>query len=101
MATSKERMQEILACMPGVGDVTARAMMGEYLLYYRGKLFGGVYDGKLLVKSFPSAKQMLSDAAEIVPYPGAKPMLEIKTLDPWKMSVFLEAIYPEIPEKRK
>ncbi len=100
MSTSKEQLQYFLSMMPGVGDVTSRAMMGEYLLYYRGRLFGGIYDGRLLVKNIPSAKQMLTDCAEVIPYLGAKAMLEICQPDPIFMLELLETIYPDLPEKR-
>lgn len=101
MATTKEQLQSVISMMPGMGDVTSRAMMGEYVLYYRGRVFGGVYDGRLLVKNLPSAKQLLSDAAEVVPYPGAKTMLCVQNPEPVFMLQLLEAMYPELPENRK
>ena len=100
MATSKERLQQILACMPGVGDVTARAMMGEYLLYYRGRHFGGVFDGRVLIKNLDTARKLLPDVHEIIPYPGAKAMLEIENPDPAELLQLLETIYPELPVKK-
>lgn len=101
MATTKQQLEQILLQMPCVGDVSARGMMGEYLLYYRGRLFGGVYDGRLLVKDLPSAKRLLSSAPEVIPYPGAKAMLEIRQPEPALMLELLEALYPELPEKKK
>ena len=101
MATTKARLAEVMAAMPGVGDVTARAMMGEYVLYYRGKVFGGLYDGRLLIKSVPAARAMLPQAAEEIPYPGAKPMLRLTAPDTGFLSELLEAMFDQLPAKKK
>ena len=101
MATTKEQLAEVMAAMPGVGDVTARAMMGEYVLYYRGKVFGGLYDGRLLIKSVPAARAMLPQAAEEIPYPGAKPMLRLDAPDTAVLAELLEAMYDQLPAKKK
>ena len=101
MATTKEQLAEVMAVMPGVGDVTARAMMGEYVLYYRGKVFGGLYDGRLLIKPVPAARAMLPQAAEEIPYPGAKPMLRLDTPDTVVLAELLDAMYDQLPAKKK
>ncbi len=75
MASSKEYLDFVLEQLSALEGVTWRAMMGEYLIYYRGTLVGGVYDDRFLLKPTPSARAMLSDAPEEIPYPGAKPML--------------------------
>ncbi len=62
MASSKEYLNFILEQLSGLEDITHRAMMGEYVLYYRGKVFGGIYDDRFLVKPTKSAKAMMSDA---------------------------------------
>lgn len=96
MASSREYLQFVLDQCPG--EVTYRAMMGEYLLYYRGKLFGGIYDDRMLVKMVSSALELLPDAARELPYEGAKPMLLVDRLED---RVFLEqllnAMYEQLP----
>lgn len=72
MATSKEYKDYILEQLNFLDDITIKQMMGEYLLYYRGILFGGIYDNKLLVKILESNKKY--NMQEAMPYDGAKPM---------------------------
>ena len=72
MASSKEYRDFVLEQLSDLDGITARPMMGEYLLYYNGLLFGGVYDDNLLVKRTESNKKY--SMSEVVPYPGAKPM---------------------------
>ena len=80
MASSKEYLDFILDQI-GSPDVTVRAMMGEYILYYQGKVFGGIYDDRLLVKPVKAACALLPNAPRELPYPGAKEMLLIEELD--------------------
>lgn len=61
--------------------VTCRPMMGEYLLYCEGRLVGGIYDDRLLVKDIPAARCLLPEAPEELPYEGAKPMLLVECVD--------------------
>ena len=75
MASTKEYLTYILEQLSGLDDVRYRAMMGEYILYYRGKVVGGVYDNRLLLKPTPSARALLPDAPMELPYEGAKAML--------------------------
>lgn len=72
MASSKEYLQFLLDQLSELDEISYRAMMGEFLLYYRGKLVGGVYDNRLLVKPVKSAVSYLPDARREVPYEGAK-----------------------------
>lgn len=81
MATSKSYMQFILDQLSSVEGITCRAMMGEYILYVNGKIFGGIYDNRLLVKPVQAARDYLKDAPEEVPYEGAKPMLLVENVD--------------------
>jgi len=74
MATSKEFRDFVLEQLDGLGKVTCRPMMGEYLLYFDGLLFGGIYDGRLLVKITQTNKNF--DMTEEIPYKGAKPMFK-------------------------
>ena len=74
MPSSKERLEEILSVLPQEG-ITYKQMMGEYILYYNGKVVGGIYDDRFLVKPTKSVKQLLPDAPSELPYEGAKPMI--------------------------
>ncbi|MBP5404529.1 MAG: TfoX/Sxy family protein [Clostridia bacterium] len=103
MATSKSYLDFITDILRSVGDVTFRPMMGEYLLYYRGKLVGGIYDDRLLVKPIPSVKEILGDAPLALPYEGAKEMFLVEDIeDGDRMRLLLEKLYEELPvAKRK
>ena len=81
MASSKEYLEYVLEQLSGVEGLRCRPMMGEYLIYCRGKLVGGVYDDRLLVKPTKSACALLPDAPREEPYPGAKPMLLVTETD--------------------
>lgn len=81
MASDKGFLQYILDQLSGVEGLTHRAMMGEFLLYVHGKIVGGLYDDRLLVKDIPAARKLLPDASEELPYPGAKPMLAVENVD--------------------
>lgn len=81
MASSKEYLNFILEQLSGLEDITHRAMMGEYVLYYRGKVFGGIYDDRFLVKPTKSAKAMMLDADMELPYEGAKKMILVDDVD--------------------
>lgn len=97
MASSKEYVAFILESCDGL---SARAMMGEYLLYYNGKLVGGVYDNRLLVKPVPSAKALMPNAEYQFPYEGAKEMLLVEDIEDGDfMRKLFEAVYEELPER--
>ncbi len=81
MASDKDFLQFILDQLAGVEGLTHRAMMGEFLFYVHGKIVGGLYDDRLLVKNVPAARRLLPDAPEELPYPGAKPMLLVENVD--------------------
>ena len=81
MASSKEYLEFILEQLSELDDVTYRAMMGEYILYYRGKIIGGIYDDRLLVKPVKSAVALMPDATFELPYEGAKEMLLVDDVD--------------------
>ena len=78
MASSKEYLDYILEQLSGLDGVSYRAMMGEYILYHNGKIFGGIYDNRLLIKPVEQAVRLLPDAPLETPYPGAKKMLFIE-----------------------
>ena len=81
MASRKEYLDFVLEQLSGLEGVSYRAMMGEYLLYYNDKLFGGIYDDRFLVKVTASSLELLPDAPQEMPYDGAKPMLLITEID--------------------
>ena len=81
MASSKAYLDFILEQLSGLEEVTYRAMMGEYILYYRGKIVGGIYDDRLLVKPVKSAVSYMPDARYELPYDGAKEMLLVEEVD--------------------
>ncbi len=99
MASSREYVDFILDVCSGL---SARAMMGEYVLYYGGKVVGGVYDNRLLVKTTPSAMKLLPDAPRELPYEGAKEMLLIEDVEDGKfLEELLNAMVEELPEPKK
>ena len=79
MATSKEYKDFILEQLELLNDITCKPMMGEYLLYYKGILFGGIYDDRLLVKIVENNKKY--NMKEELPYEGAKPMYLVEDVD--------------------
>ncbi len=100
MASSKEYIEFVLEQCSSA--LSARAMMGEYVLYYGGKVVGGVYDNRLLVKPTRSALALLSDAPRELPYEGAKEMLLVEDIEDRELLAKLfEAMYEELPEPKK
>ena len=100
MPSTKSYLDFILEQLPP--EVTCRAMMGEYVLYYRGKVFGGIYDDRLLGKPVPAALERLETAARELPYAGAKEMLLVEEVEGREfLRDLLEAMEPELPEKQK
>ena len=81
MASDKEYLEYVLEQLDGVEGLRYRPMMGENLLYVRGKVVGGVYDDRLLVKATKSACALLPDAPREEPYPGGRPMLLVTELE--------------------
>ena len=81
MPSSREYLTFVLDQLSGLKDVTHRAMMGEYILYVRGRVVGGIYDDRLLVKPTPAALSLMPDAPRELPYPGAKEMLLVEDVD--------------------
>ena len=81
MASSKEYLDFVLEQLSELEEITYRAMMGEYILYYRGKIIGGIYDDRLLVKPVKSAIALMPNATYELPYEGAKEMLLVDNVD--------------------
>ena len=102
MASSKEYLEFILERLSELDDVTYRAMMGEYILYYRGKIIGGIYDDRLLVKPVKSAVAFMPDATFELPYEGAKEMLLVDDVDNRDfLAKLFNAMYDELPLPKK
>lgn len=102
MASSKEYLNFILEQLSDLDDVSHRAMRGEYIIYYRGKVVGGIYDDRFLVKPTKSATAMMPNAVMELPYEGAKEMLLVDDVDNKEfLRVLLEAMYEELPAPKK
>ena len=102
MASSKEFLDFILEQLSGLDGIEYRAMMGEYIIYYRGRIVGGIYDDRFLVKITASSSSMMPDAQRQLPYEGAKEMLVVDEVeDRAFLYSLVEAMYSELPEPKK
>lgn len=106
MASSKEYLDFILGQLSELDDITYRAMMGEFIIYYKGKIVGGIYDDRLLVKSVKSAIEYMPTATYELPYEGAKEMLLVDEVDDKKyLSNLFKNMFGELstpkPKKKK
>ena len=102
MASSKEYLDFILEQLSELDDISYRAMMGEYIIYYRGKIVGGIYDDRFLVKNVKAALELMPYASLELPYEGAKEMLLVDDIDnKIFLKDLLEAMYDELPEPKK
>lgn len=103
MASSQDYLDLILGQLHGLGqEISFRKMMGEYLLYYRGRLFGRIYDNRLMLKPVQPALDILENPVWETPYPGAKPMLHIEEVeDADFLCSLIEAVYPVLPAPKK
>lgn len=102
MASSKDYLTFVLEQLSDLDGISYRAMMGEYILYYRDKIVGGIYDDRLLVKPVPSAISFMPTATYELPYEGAKGMLLVDDVDnrEFLCSLFL-SMYNELPTPKK
>ena len=102
MASNKDYLGYILDQLSGQDEISYRAMMGEYIIYYRNKIVGGIYDDRFLVKPTKSAMLMMPNADMEVPYEGAKEMLLVDDVDNREfLKDLLEAMYDELPAPKK
>jgi TfoX/Sxy family transcriptional regulator of competence genes len=102
MASSKEYLNFILEQLSGLEDVSYRAMMGEFIIYHRDKIVGGIYDDRFLVKPVESAIKMMPKAEREIPYEGAKEMLLVDDVDNKQFLIeLLEAMYEDLPMPKK
>lgn len=101
MASSKEFLYFVLEHLSNLSDITYRAMMGEYIIYYGGKVIGGIYDNRFLVKPTPSALKIISNPQMEIPYPKGSPMIMITDIENTELLTQLfNAMYPELPERK-
>lgn len=102
MASSREYLDFVLEQLSKVDEITYRQMMGEYIICYRGKIVGGIYDNRFLVKPVQAAKSLMPNAATELPYQSAKPMLSVENVDDRDfLKALIEAMYAELPEPKK
>ena len=102
MASSKEYLNYILEQLSELDRITYKAMMGEYIIYYDGKVVGGIYDDRFLVKPTKSAVKMMPDANLELPYEGAKEMLLVDDVEDKEfLRELIETMYNELPAPKK
>ena len=102
MASTKAYLDFILEQLSELDEITYRAMMGEYIIYYRSKVVGGIYDDRFLVKPTKSAVTMMPDADKELPYEGAKEMILVDDVENKEfLRDLLETMYDELPAPKK
>ena len=102
MASTKNYLDFILGQLSDLDEISYRAMMGEYIIYYRGKIIGGIYDDRFLVKPVKSAILLMPDATFEIPYDGAKEMILVNNVDDKNfLTELLNAMYDELPAPKK
>ena len=98
MASTDEYLEYVLDLLREVLEVTYHKMMGEYMLYCEGLLFGGIYDDRLLLKNVPAARAAF--AVEQIPYPGGKPMLLVDSEGSALVASIVDAMIPQLPKPK-
>lgn len=102
MASSKSYLDFVLEQLSDLEEITYRTMMGEYIIYYRGKIVGGIYDDRLLVKPVKAAFSYIPQAVCELPYEGAKEMLLVEDVDQKEfLTGLFRAMYEELPAPKK
>lgn len=98
MPSNKEYLNFVLEQLSDLTEITYKPMMGEFLIYYRGKLIGGIYDDRLLVKPVKTAISYMPQAKYSLPYEGAKEMLLVDNVDDKEyMAGLFNAMFDELP----
>jgi TfoX/Sxy family transcriptional regulator of competence genes len=98
MASSKDYLQFVLEQLSELQEITYRAMMGEFIIYYRGKIVGGIYDDRLLVKPTKSAISYMPTVTYEIPYENAKEMLLVEEIDNKDfLTGLFNVMYDELP----
>ena len=102
MASDKEYVRYVLEQLSGLEEISTRAMMGEYILYYRGKVAGGIYDNRLLIKPVAVAVAQFENPIYEIPYPGAREMLLVDRLDDREfLTELFRAMYEQLSTPKK
>ena len=102
MASSKDYLEFILEQLSLLEDITCKPMMGEYIIYYKGRIAGGIYDNRFLVKPVKSACALMPDAKRELPYEGAKEMLLVDNIDDREfLANLFNAMLDELPAPKK
>lgn len=101
MASTGQYLEYVLDLLGELDDVAHRKMMGEYVLYCRGKVIGGIYDDRFLLKATPAAQRLVPDAPRVHPYPGAKEMLLVEVEDRGALRDVVSAMWEELPAPKK
>ena len=102
MASTKGYLDFMLEQLSELDEITYRAMMGKYIIYYRGKIVGGIYDDRFLVKPTKSAVAMMPNASLELPYEGSKEMLLVDNVEDRSfLEALLTALYEELPQPKK
>lgn len=101
MASTKEYLDFVLEQLSLLDQISYRAMMGEFIIYYRGKILGGIYDNRFLVKNIKSATEKMPDATLEVPYEGAKKMLLVEDIENKDfLRELFNAMYEEVAKSK-
>lgn len=101
MASSKEFLYYILDQLSDLEDIDYKPMMGEYILYFKDRIVGGIYDDRLLVKPVKSATEYMPNAKLELPYEGGKEMLLVDNVDDKEFLIDLfNAMYDELPNRK-
>ena len=102
MAADKGYLEYITEQLSSLDGLSYRAMMGEYIIYYKGRIVGGIYDDRLLVKQTAAAERLMPNAPRELPYEGGKPMLLVENVDDSDfLCRLIEEMYDGLPEPRK
>ncbi|MBP5469901.1 MAG: TfoX/Sxy family protein [Candidatus Riflebacteria bacterium] len=102
MSSSKEYLEFIIEQLSKLNDIRYRAMMGEYIIYYRNKIIGGIYDDRFLVKHTKSAKKLMPDAPLELPSEGAKEMLLVEDIENKEfLKELFDSMIDELPTPKK
>ena len=102
MSSSKDYLEFVLEQLSELSDITYRAMMGEYIIYYQGRVIGGIYDDRLLVKNTKKARALMPDAPLEIPYEGAKGMLLVENIENKAfLKELFETMVDELPLPKK
>ena len=102
MSSSKDFLEFVQEQLSVLSDVTYRAMMGEFIIYYRGKVVGGIYDNRLLVKPTGSVQKIMPNAPLEIPYQGGRPMIMVTDIENRELlEQLFNVLYSDLPAPRK